>query len=514
MVKNGDPVLQMRAITKRFPGVLANDHIDFELKAGEVHGLLGENGAGKTTLMKILYGHLQPDSGEILIRGEKVEIADPKEANELGIGMVHQHFMLVQNLTALENVVLGIPLERPPLLDLGPARAKFERLTTEYELELDPNMPVWQLPVGDQQWLEILKLLFRDANILILDEPTAVLAPQQAEQLFRLIRRFAQEGRSIVFISHKLKEMKAVADRITVLRDGQVIGTVDAADAQPSQLAEMMVGRTVFLERRSRPPRESEQAVLEIRDLNCLNDRGLPALKDLNLTIRAGEIVGVAGVDGNGQRELAECISGLRKPTAGSIRICGQPVQDVVRDTSLLGFVPEDRHRMGLVLGFTVAENMVLKTFADPPFTRRGIIRWNEIHRHASKLMQEYDVRAPDPMVLASSLSGGNQQRVVVARELSGKPSMLVTSQPTRGLDVGSVESVHSVLLRERNRGAGVLFISTELSEVMALSDRIIVMYKGEVMGELEAEGADVNTIGELMLGHREVLEAQAGGAQ
>ena len=514
MVKNGDPVLQMRAITKRFPGVLANDHIDFELKAGEVHGLLGENGAGKTTLMKILYGHLQPDSGEILIRGEKVEIADPKEANELGIGMVHQHFMLVQNLTALENVVLGIPLERPPLLDLGPARAKFERLTTEYELELDPNMPVWQLPVGDQQWLEILKLLFRDANILILDEPTAVLAPQQAEQLFRLIRRFAQEGRSIVFISHKLKEMKAVADRITVLRDGQVIGTVDAADAQPSQLAEMMVGRTVFLERRSRPPRESEQAVLEIRDLNCLNDRGLPALKDLNLTIRAGEIVGVAGVDGNGQRELAECISGLRKPTAGSIRICGQPVQDVVRDTSLLGFVPEDRHRMGLVLGFTVAENMVLKTFADPPFTRRGIIRWNEIHRHASKLMQEYDVRAPDPMVLASSLSGGNQQRVVVARELSGKPSMLVTSQPTRGLDVGSVESVHSVLLRERNRGAGVLFISTELSEVMALSDRIIVMYKGEIMGELEAEGADVNTIGELMLGHREVLEAQAGGAQ
>lgn len=514
MVKNGDPVLQMRAITKRFPGVLANDHIDFELKAGEVHGVLGENGAGKTTLMKILYGHLQPDSGEILIRGEKVEIADPKEANELGIGMVHQHFMLVQNLTALENVVLGIPLERPPLLDLGPARAKFERLTTEYELELDPNMPVWQLPVGDQQWLEILKLLFRDANILILDEPTAVLAPQQAEQLFRLIRRFAQEGRSIVFISHKLKEMKAVADRITVLRDGQVIGTVDAADAQPSQLAEMMVGRTVFLERRSRPPRESEQAVLEIRDLNCLNDRGLPALKDLNLTIRAGEIVGVAGVDGNGQRELAECISGLRKPTAGSIRICGQPVQDVVRDTSLLGFVPEDRHRMGLVLGFTVAENMVLKTFADPPFTRRGIIRWNEIHRHASKLMQEYDVRAPDPMVLASSLSGGNQQRVVVARELSGKPSMLVTSQPTRGLDVGSVESVHSVLLRERNRGAGVLFISTELSEVMALSDRIIVMYKGEIMGELEAEGADVNTIGELMLGHREVLESQAGGAQ
>ncbi len=514
MVKNGDPVLQMRAITKRFPGVLANDHIDFELKAGEVHGVLGENGAGKTTLMKILYGHLQPDSGEILIRGEKVEIADPKEANELGIGMVHQHFMLVQNLTALENVVLGIPLERPPLLDLGPARAKFERLTTEYELELDPNMPVWQLPVGDQQWLEILKLLFRDANILILDEPTAVLAPQQAEQLFRLIRRFAQEGRSIVFISHKLKEMKAVADRITVLRDGQVIGTVDAADAQPSQLAEMMVGRTVFLERRSRPPRESEQAVLEIKGLNCLNDRGLPALKDLNLTIRAGEIVGVAGVDGNGQRELAECISGLRKPTAGSIRICGQPVQDVVRDTSLLGFVPEDRHRMGLVLGFTVAENMVLKTFADPPFTRRGIIRWNEIHRHASKLMQEYDVRAPDPMVLASSLSGGNQQRVVVARELSGKPSMLVTSQPTRGLDVGSVESVHSVLLRERNRGAGVLFISTELSEVMALSDRIIVMYKGEIMGELEAEGADVNTIGELMLGHREVLESQAGGAQ
>lgn len=513
MVKEGDLALRMIGINKQFPGVLANDNINFELKAGEVHGLLGENGAGKTTLMNVLYGLHQPDSGEIYVNGQKAEIASPKDANDLGIGMVHQHFMLVENLTALENVVLGIPPKRPPLLDLETARARFKELVEEYDLGLDPNTPVWQLPVGDQQWLEIIKILFRETRILILDEPTAVLAPSQAMHLFRSVRRFAEEGNAIIFISHKLEEMKEVADLVTVLRDGHVVDTVDAGTAQPSQLAQMMVGRSVFLDRRERPPMDSKNEVLVIDQLNCLNDRGTPALRNLSLKVHAGEIVGVAGVDGNGQRELAECITGLHQPTSGIIRISDQLVSNVVRDTKLLGFVPEDRRKTGLVLGFTVAENLTLKTFGKTPYTKRGIIQWGLIREHASVLIKDYDIRTPHSMVTTQHLSGGNQQRVVVARELSGEPALLVTCQPTRGLDIGSVEAVHKVLLRERNRGAAVLFISTELPEVMALSDRIIVMYKGEIMGELEAESADVNLIGELMLGHREVPRVAVGGA-
>lgn len=513
MVAKGDTALQLVGISKQFPGILANDNIDFELKSGEVHGLLGENGAGKTTMVNILYGLHQPDRGEIYVNGNRVEIASPKEASDLGIGMVHQHFMLVDNLTALENVVLGIPPERPPLLDLEPARAKFRELVKEYDLGLDPDTPVWQLPVGDQQWLEILKILFREARILILDEPTAVLAPSQALQLFKIVHRFAEEGRAIIFISHKLEEMKEVADRVTVFRDGHVVETVDTATAQPSQLAQMMVGRSVFLDRRERPPMDSKNEVLVIDQLNCLSDRGTPALKNLSLTVHAGEIVGVAGVDGNGQRELAECINGLRQPTSGTIHIKDQHVTDVIRDTKLLGFIPEDRRKTGLVLGFTVAENLTLKTFGKTPYTKRGIIQWGPIREHANVLIEDYDIRTPHSMVTTHHLSGGNQQRVVVARELSGEPALLVTCQPTRGLDIGSVEAVHKVLLRERNRGAAVLFISTELPEVMALSDRIIVMYNGEIMDELEAESADVNLIGELMLGHREALKLAAGGA-
>lgn len=512
MVNEEVLALRMIGITKQFPGVLANDNINFELRAGEVHGLLGENGAGKTTLMNVLYGLHQPDSGEVQVNGQRAEITSPKDANGLGIGMVHQHFMLVENLTALENVVLGIPPERPPLLDLEPARARFNELVEEYDLGLDPNTPVWQLPVGDQQWLEILKLLFREARILILDEPTAVLAPSQALQLFKTVRRFAEEGRAIIFISHKLEEMKEVADRVTVLRDGHVVGSVEAATAKPSQLAQMMVGRSVFLDRRERPPMDSMNEVLIIDQLNCLNDRGTPALRNLNLKVHAGEIVGVAGVDGNGQRELAECISGLRQPTNGTIYIKDQPVSGVIRDTSILGFIPEDRRKTGLVLDFTVAENLTLKNFGKTPYTKRGIIQWGLIREHADVHIKDYDIRTPHSMVITHHLSGGNQQRVVVARELSGEPALLVTVQPTRGLDIGSVEAVHKVLLRERNRGAAVLFISTELPEVMALSDRVIVMYKGEIMGELKAESANVNLIGELMLGHREALKVAMGG--
>jgi simple sugar transport system ATP-binding protein len=504
---NGQSALKMVGITKRFPGVLANDNINFEVKTGQVHGLLGENGAGKTTLMKILYGLYQPDSGEIFVNGKKVEIHSPKEAGDLGIGMVHQHFMLVENLTALENVVLGLPPNRPPFLDLEPARNRFNDLTKEYNLRLSPSSPVWTLPVGDQQWLEILKLLFRNANLLILDEPTAVLAPKQAIQLLKTVRRFADEGRSVIFISHKLEEMNEVADCVTVLRDGHTVGTVDSKDVKPDQLAQMMVGRDVFLDRREREPYKDNKEVLVIKKLDCQNDRKLPAFSNLNLTINSGEIVGVAGVDGNGQRELAECITGLRQYTKGTIEINGKTVNGVVNDTTLLGYIPEDRHKTGLVLKFTVGENLFLKTFAGLPFTKHGIIQWQEIKQKAEALIKEYDIRTPSSFVTANHLSGGNQQKVVVARELTNQPALLVSAQPTRGLDLGAVEAVHNFLLKERNRGAAVLFISTELSEVLALSDRIIVMFKGEIMGDLIAENVDINLIGELMLGHRQTQE-------
>lgn len=512
MDQNGDIALRMEGITKGFPGVLANDNITFDVKAGEVHGLLGENGAGKTTLMNILYGLHQPDSGELFIYNEKVEISSAHVALDLGIGMVHQHFMLVDNLTALENVLMGLKPERPPLLDLDQARIRFLELVNEYDLDLKPSTPVWQLPVGDQQWLEILKLLYRNVRILILDEPTAVLAPSQVGQLFKNIRRLADQGRSIVFISHKLEEMKEIADRVTVLRDGHVVGTIDPRMITPNELAQMMVGRDVFLDRREREPYEGRKVVLEIEGLNCLDDREIPALRDLSLTVYGGEIVGVAGVDGNGQRELAECIAGLRQPTGGTIRIDSKPVSGVVSDTSLIGFVPEDRRKTGLVLRFDVAENLVLKTSADPPYTKRGILQWNLIRREADRLIQEFDIRTPHSTVPVLYLSGGNQQKVVVARELSGKPELVITSQATRGLDVGATESVHKVLLQERNRGAAVLFISPELPEVMALSDRIIVMFKGQIMGELDAKTADVDLIGELMLGHRREPEIVSGG--
>jgi len=502
MDRRGEPFLRMVGITKTFPGVVANDNVTLEVGAGEIHGLLGENGAGKTTLMNILYGLHHPDAGEIYLNGRKVEITSPRAAIDLGIGMVHQHFMLVDNLTALENVILGLPSMNKPVLDLKSARARFEKLAQEYDLSLDPLTPVWQLPVGDQQWLEILRLLFRDVRLLILDEPTAVLAPSQVRKLFQTMRRLAEEGRSIIFISHKLEEMREIADRVTVLRDGRVIGTVDPREASPSQLARMMVGRDVFLDRRPRPPSRREKPVLVIEHLSCLDDRGSLALNDLSLRVFAGEIVGVAGVDGNGQRELAECIAGLRRPIRGKVYIAGVAVSGVV-DPSLLGFIPEDRRKTGLALDLSVAENLILKTFDDTLYSRYGLLRWDTIRHEASDLINQYRIKTPDARTPVRYLSGGNQQRVVIARELSRHPPVVVASQPTRGLDLGAVEGVHEVLLEARNRGAAVLFISTELPEVLALSDRIVVLFKGQIMGELDAETADVELIGEMMLGYR-----------
>ena len=511
MDQSAEAALRMVGITKRFPGVRANDNITLEVRAGEVHGLLGENGAGKTTLMNILYGLHQPDSGRIYINGREVKIASPRAAVAHGIGMVHQRFMLIDNLSALENVILGIPPEHPPLLKLDSSRARFEELAKRYQVDIDPSTPVWQLSVGKRQWLEILKQLFRNARILILDEPTSVLTPSEAEQLFKTVRRLVEEGRVVVFISHKLKEVLEVTDRITVLRDGHVVGTIETHEATSSKLARMMVGRPISMGRKPRPPSEAKKEVLVIKGLCCDNDRGVPALRDLSLTVRAGEIVGIAGVDGNGQGELAECIAGLRQPTKGAIRINGKPITGVIRDPSLLGYIPEDRRKTGLVADMTVEENLIIKTFDHPPLARQGILQWNRIKDWANTLIQEYDIRTPNPTIPLRHLSGGNQQRVVVARELNAGPALLVASQPTRGLDVASVEAVHSILLRERNRGAAVLFISTELSEVLAISDRILVFYKGEITGESKGEGADVTLIGKMMLGHRKRAEAAMG---
>jgi simple sugar transport system ATP-binding protein len=498
------PVLRMEGITKHFPGVLANDQVSFDVLPGEVHALLGENGAGKSTLMKILYGLHRPDSGEIFINGERVDIGSPRAAVDHGIGMVHQHFMLVPNLSAVENAVLGLPSRRPPLLDLEAARARLAELSADYRLDVDPLAPVWQLPVGAQQRLEILKALFREARVLVLDEPTAVLAPAEVDQLFRIIRLLASQGRGIVFISHKLEEVKAISDRITVLRAGRVVGTLPTAEASASHLAQMMVGRPISLERRG-PPVAGGEPVLRIDQVGCLSDRGVPALRGVSLTVCQGEIVGVAGVDGNGQRELAECIAGLRRPTAGSVTIAGVPVRGVVRDPALLGFIPEDRHRTGLILDFDVAENLVLRTFADPPYAQRRfkILDWQRIVEHARAMIRRYDIRAAGPRVRVSTLSGGNQQRVVVARETADDPALLVAAQATRGLDVGAVEGVHQLLREQRDRGSAVLYICTELSELLALCDRIVVLFEGEIMGEVAPEETQLGAIGEMMMGTR-----------
>ena len=494
--------LRMQDITKTFPGVLANDHVTIECNKGEVLGLLGENGAGKTTLMNILYGLYPPDEGQVFIDGKEVSIHSPSEAIENGIGMVHQHFKLVDTLTVIENVILGMPTNKA-VLDLAPAREKFKKLCDEYELFVDPDTEVWKLPVGQQQWVEILKALYRDCKVLVLDEPTAVLTPSESDQLARAIRRITGQGRSVVFISHKLREVMEVTDKVTVIRDGAVVGTIATKDASQIKLAEMMVGRPITIERRERPAMPDGEIILDMQGVNATDDRGVHALKDFSLQVRAGEIVGVAGVDGNGQRELAECISGLRKPTSGTITIKGKPVTGVISDPSFMGFIPEDRHKTGLVLDFSVAENLVIKEYMNAPYTKNGILQYKEIKRHADEMISKYNVKTPNCDVKAKTLSGGNQQKVVIAREMDPEPVFDMAAHPTRGLDLGAVTNVHDILLNERNRGAAVLFISAELQEIMAVADRIIVHYSGQIMGDLDGETADQNVIGQMMLGQK-----------
>ncbi len=512
-----EPVLELRGITKRFPGVLANDHIDMDLNPGEIHALLGENGAGKTTLMNILYGLYAPDEGEILVRGESLEIQEPSDAIHAGIGMVHQHFMLIPVFTVTENVMLGEEsLRYGDFLDRERAAERIRRISEQYHLDVDPDAYVKDIPVGVQQRVEIIKLLYREADIIILDEPTAVLTPQEADELFKIMRSLAEQGKSIIFITHKLREVMDAADRITVLRRGKVIGTTTPEKATQAKLAEMMVGRAVKLGVDKKPAKPGE-VVLEVEDLVVLDERNQVAVDGVSFEVRAGEILGIAGVQGNGQTELVEAVTGLKAPFSGSIRFQGEDISraDPRRITELgSAHVPEDRQRDGLVLPFPVADNLVLNTYYQVPFTRGVVLQPEAILRTAEQRIREFDIRTPSPLTPVSSLSGGNQQKLIVAREFSRPIRLLVASQPTRGLDVGSIEYIHKSIVEKRDEGTAVLLVSPELDEIMELSDRIAVLYRGKIVGMLDAAEATKEQVGLLMAGVApEAAEAEVKAA-
>jgi simple sugar transport system ATP-binding protein len=500
------PVLEMRGITKRFPtGTLANDSIDLDVRKGEIHALLGENGAGKSTLMNILYGLVTPDAGEIGIDGQPVTIRDPADAIARGIGMVHQHFMLIPVLSVSENVVLGQEIARVGgILDLEEAAARINLLAKKLGFDIDPSSTIEELSVGQQQRVEILKAIYRNARILVLDEPTAVLTPQETREIFEVLRRLRADGASIIFISHKLDEVLEIADRITVIRRGKVVGSRRPAETNENELAELMVGRAVSL-RVDRGRSHPGDTLLEVSGLRAKNDRGHEALQAIDLSVRAGEILGIAGVAGNGQEELVETLIGLRRPTAGTIRLAGHDLTsapvDRRRDRGM-AFVPADRHKYGLVLTYPLDDNLALTRYGDPPFAGgfAGIIRnFRAIAENAVRLMKEFDIRAPGPKVQAGTLSGGNQQKVVVAREFRHDLKLLVLDQPTRGLDVGSIEFIHKQVIRRRDDGVAVLLISAELDEVLDLSDRVLVMFRGRVVGTFPAAEAQREKVGLLM---------------
>jgi general nucleoside transport system ATP-binding protein len=489
-----NPVLELRGITKRFPGVLANDDVDFELQRGEIHALLGENGAGKSTLMNILYGLYRPDEGEIRLQGRRMSFSSAKEAIEAGIGMVHQHFMLIPVMTVAENIVLGHePVRGGVFLDERAADRRVADMARTFNFAVDPEALVEDISVGQQQRVEIMKALYRNADILILDEPTAVLTPQEASDLFEILRALRREGISIIFISHKLNEVLEIADRITVLRRGKVIETVPAAGATEQDLARAMVGRDVLLrvEKKSGEPGE---ALLAVDELHVSDDRDLETVHDASFDVHAGEIVGIAGIDGNGQTELVEALVGLRHPTRGRVRVGGNDVtrggpRRLIQEG--VGHIPEDRHRRGLVLDLSVAENLSLHAYRTPPESRLGWLWPHRMVSRARKLIREYDIRGGGPQTPAGSLSGGNQQKVVVAREIAAQPRVLVAAQPTRGLDVGAIEYVHRRLVEERDARKAVLLVSLELDEIRSLSDRILVIYEGRLVGEFSPEASE-----------------------
>ena len=505
-------VLELRGITKQFPGVLANDHIDLDLRRGEVHALLGENGAGKSTLMSILYGLYHPDEGEILIDGERVRIGSPGEAIARGIGMVHQHFMLIPVMTVAENIVLAEePTKAGVVLDFGTARKRVHDIAAQFNFAIDPRARVENISVGQQQRVEILKSLYRRADILILDEPTAVLTPQEAQELFGILKNLTREGMSIIFISHKLNEVLEIADRITVLRRGKKIETLPAAGATEASLASLMVGREVLL-RVDKTPAQPSEPLLVVEDLRVRDDRELEVVRGVSFQVRAGEIVGIAGVDGNGQTELIEALTGLRPSSGGEFSVADRRLTGASTHRILdsgIGHIPEDRQRRGLVLEFTLAENMALHDFDKPPNSRLGWLRPHRLLERARRLLDAFDVRGGGPQTPAKALSGGNQQKVVVAREVENDPRVLIAAQPTRGLDVGAIEFVHRRLVEERDEGRAVLLVSLELEEVLSLSDRILVMYEGEIVGEYGSDATE-EELGVAMLGGTREAEAVA----
>ncbi len=500
--KFAQPLLAARGLTKRFPGVVANDKVDLTLHAGEILGLLGENGAGKSTLVKMLFGIYQPDEGTISLRGEEITSDGPGEAIRRGIGMVHQHFQLVPPLTVAENIVLGAETTKVGFLNRRAAEAEVKALSERYGLAVEPGDIVGELPVGIQQRVEILKALYRGAELLILDEPTAVLTPQETDELLTILRDLAAGGVGIIFITHKLREVLALTDRVTVLRRGKSVGDITTSEATSEILAEMMVGRSVVL-RVDKSENEPGDVVLDVKDLRVNDDRRQETVEGASLSVRAGEIVGVAGVEGNGQRELVEAITGVRPRTGGSVSIGGTDVPSRPRKVRELGvaYIPEDRERDGLVGVYSIADNIVLTEYNRPPYAKTGVRNFAEVDRHATELVERYDVRTPDIHTPVKSLSGGNKQKVIVARELSHQNRLVVASQPTRGVDVGSIEFIHNQLIAARDDGAAVLLVSAELDEIFSLSDRIAVIYEGRIVAVVDPDETGREDIGLLMAG-------------
>ena len=500
-----DYVFEMRNITKKFPGIIANDDVTFQVRKQEVHALLGENGAGKSTLMNVLFGLLHPECGETVIKGKSVKIKSPNDANVFGIGMVHQHFKLVHNFTALQNITLGIEDSRFGVVNSSRAREKLNKLTEQYHLAVDLDMLIEDMTVGMQQRVEILKMLYRENDILIFDEPTAVLTPQEAEELMRSIEGLISEGKSVVFISHKLNEIMRIADRCTVLRRGKVMGTVDIGNTTPEQLSEMMVGRKVLL-KPDKADIEQGDVLMKVRNLTVEGAHGHKrSVRNVSFDVHAGEIVCIAGIDGNGQTELAYALTGLLKIESGSVLLCGEECVNMSirgRNDGYISHIPEDRHKHGLVLDYNVSKNMMLQTYFKDKYSKKGIINYKRASERASGHIEKYDIRcAQGAYTIARSMSGGNQQKVIVARELERDYCVLVAVQPTRGLDVGAIEYIHKQLISVREQGKAVLLVSLELEEVMNISDRILVMYEGELVGELKPDETDFQELGIYMAG-------------
>ncbi|WP_200411160.1 ABC transporter ATP-binding protein [Virgibacillus salexigens] len=498
-------VIEMLNIRKEFPGIVANDNITVQLKSGEIHALLGENGAGKSTLMNVLFGLYQPEQGEIHVKGKKVNISDPNVANDLGIGMVHQHFMLVEPFTVTQNIILGSEPTKKGKINLKKAEKEVQELSDKYGLRVDATAKISDISVGMQQRVEILKTLYRGADVLIFDEPTAVLTPQEITELIEIMHALVAEGKSIILITHKLKEIMQVCDRCTVIRKGKGIGTVNVEDTNVNELASLMVGREVSFKTEKKPA-EPKETVLEIKNLIVKDTRKVEMVKGLNLDVRAGEIVGIAGIDGNGQTDLIEAITGLAKSSSGSIQLNNKKITNLSPrkvTESGVGHIPQDRHKFGLVLDFPIGENMVLRTYYQKPYSKYKVLNYKEIYQKAKTLIAEYDVRTPSVYTKARALSGGNQQKAIIAREVDRSPDLLIAAQPTRGLDVGAIEFIHQKLIEERDKGKAILLLSFELDEILDVSDRIAVIFDGKIVADVHPDETSEQELGLLMAGSK-----------